>query len=151
MVVKMKGLIQLFSLVLLAAVVLFPAGSALAGGPYDLEFRGADVKDVLRLLSDQEGVNILISEGVSGSVTASFRGVTFDEILTDGENAVLLSPTDVPAWVRTIRALQADTELANRLGRRGFADLASSYTWEKRAASIAGAAVARMGGAASHV
>ncbi len=63
------------------ALVMFIALSAGAEGTYDLEFRDADVKDILRLLGDQEGINILISDDVSGNVTASFRGVTFEEIL----------------------------------------------------------------------
>ena len=66
---------------LLLAYALFSVIPAMAEGKYDLEFRDADVKDVLRLLSDQEKINILISDDVSGNITASFRGVTFDEIL----------------------------------------------------------------------
>jgi type IV pilus assembly protein PilQ len=81
MVFTMRGIIHTGSLLLLTMVVLLNVGPAAAGGPYDLEFRGADVKDVLRLLGDQEGVNILISEGVSGTVTASFRGVAYEQIL----------------------------------------------------------------------
>lgn len=71
---------KLAVLILTAAMLIWPA-NMLAGGPYDLEFRDANLKDVLRLLGDQEGKNILISEGVSGTVTASFRDVDFQEIL----------------------------------------------------------------------
>lgn len=63
------------------ALLLLSVGLARAAGPYDLEFREADVKDVLRLLGDQEGINIIIGDGVKGTVTASFRGVGFEEIL----------------------------------------------------------------------
>ncbi len=62
-------------------LVRFSALPVGAEATYNLEFRDSDVKDVLRLLGDQEGINILISDGVSGKVTASFRGVTFEEIL----------------------------------------------------------------------
>ncbi len=78
---NMAVLRRLSVISLLLAFALVAAAPASAGQKYDLEFRDTDVKDVLRLLSDQEGINILISDGVSGNVTASFRGVTFDEIL----------------------------------------------------------------------
>ncbi|MFV2081805.1 MAG: hypothetical protein ACC669_08060, partial [bacterium] len=67
--------------VLVLVWIILTALPARAEKTYDLEFRDADVKDVLRLLGDQERINILISDGVSGNVTASFRGVTFKEIL----------------------------------------------------------------------
>lgn len=76
----MKNLARYRFLCLLVALVLTTTAAG-AGGPYNLEFRDADVKDVLRLLGDQEGINILISENVTGTVTASFRGVGFEEIL----------------------------------------------------------------------
>ena len=63
------------------ALLFLYVGWAWAAGPYDLEFREADVKDVLRLLGDQEGINIIIGDGVKGTVTASFRGVGFEETL----------------------------------------------------------------------
>ncbi len=66
---------------LVLVLVIFTALPVGAEATYNLEFRDADVKDVLRLLGDQEGINILISDGVTGKVTASFRGVTFEEIL----------------------------------------------------------------------
>lgn len=77
----MKTIMSMLTILLLTtAVVAIPAFTT-AGGPYDLEFRDANLKDVLRLLGEQEGKNILISEGVSGTVTASFRNVDFQEIL----------------------------------------------------------------------
>ena len=44
MVFTMRGLIRTGSLLLLTMVMLLNVGPAAAGGPYDLEFRGADVK-----------------------------------------------------------------------------------------------------------
>jgi glycosyltransferase involved in cell wall biosynthesis len=58
------------------------------------------------------------------------------EILSDGVNASLVVPDDVPACVMTIRGLIADDDLRRRLGSRAQQD-ASSYTWEARAGKIA--------------
>jgi type IV pilus assembly protein PilQ len=63
------------------AVLLGAAGTAPAAGPYNLELRDADLKDVLRLLGDQEGISILVADDVAGRVTGSFKGVSFDEVL----------------------------------------------------------------------
>lgn len=77
----MRTIVNALAILLLTAAVVATPVFAMAGGPYDLEFRDANLKDVLRLLGEQEGKNILISEGVSGTVTASFRNVDFTEIL----------------------------------------------------------------------
>ena len=44
-----------------------------------LDLRDADIQNVLRFLSREGGVNIIASEGVSGSVTLSLRGVSLDQ------------------------------------------------------------------------
>lgn len=112
---------------LVMALVIFTALPAGAGGTYNLEFRDADVKDVLRLLGDQEGINILISDDVSGKVTASFRGVTFEEILGS-----VLRMNDLKAVrdgsilrVESRAAMVARGEtLSSRLYRLNFAEAA---------------------------
>lgn len=58
------------------------------------------------------------------------------EILTDGENALLVPPGDVAALAGAIRRLTEDRGLAERLGRRAFED-APRYAWDARARRIA--------------
>jgi type IV pilus assembly protein PilQ len=60
--------------------------SADVGGPvFTLEFRDADLKDVLRALGQENGMNVIIGEEVNGKLTLSFQRVTvheaFDAIL----------------------------------------------------------------------
>jgi len=50
-----------------------------------MELRNAEIKDVLRALSQEHGVNIIIGEGVEGTVTLSFKAVTFEDVF----NAIL--------------------------------------------------------------
>ncbi|MFZ5861694.1 MAG: type IV pilus secretin PilQ [Nitrospirota bacterium] len=52
---------------------------------YAMEFRDADIRDVLRAISQERGINVVIGEGVSGQVTLSFQDVT----LADGMDAIL--------------------------------------------------------------
>jgi len=48
---------------------------------FSLEFRDADIKDVLRLLGQENGLNILVADDVTGKVTVSFKEVTLDQAL----------------------------------------------------------------------
>jgi type IV pilus assembly protein PilQ len=88
----------LFGLVL-AAVLLHPSSAALSestisvkkgpggkpGLTFNMEFRDADVKDVLRIIGQESGVNIIIAEGVEGKLTLSFQSVR----LMEAFNAIL--------------------------------------------------------------
>ncbi|MFQ5779958.1 MAG: type IV pilus secretin PilQ [Nitrospiria bacterium] len=46
-----------------------------------MEFRDADLKDVLRALGQEHRLNIIVSDDVAGKVTLSFRDVSFEEAL----------------------------------------------------------------------
>lgn len=50
-----------------------------------MELRNADIKEVLRALCQENNVNIIIGDAVEGTITLSFRAVTFDEAF----NAIL--------------------------------------------------------------
>jgi len=46
-----------------------------AGTPFSMEFRDADIKDVLRAVGQAAGLNIIISDTVTGQVTMSLKNV----------------------------------------------------------------------------
>lgn len=50
-------------------------------GQFSMEFRNAELKDVLRALGQENNLNIIISDDVNGKLTLSFRDVTFEEAL----------------------------------------------------------------------
>lgn len=56
---------------------------------YSVELRDADIRDVLRAISQERGINMVIGEGVTGKVTLSFQSVTLgdamDAILKTGD------------------------------------------------------------------
>lgn len=57
------------------------AGQAPAPRRFSLEFRDAEIKDVLRLLGQENGINILVGDDVTGKVTVSFKEVTLNQAL----------------------------------------------------------------------
>jgi type IV pilus assembly protein PilQ len=48
---------------------------------YTMEFRNAEIKDVLRALGQENHLNIIISNDIEGKLTLSFQGVSFQEAL----------------------------------------------------------------------
>lgn len=57
------------------------SGSLSTQRRFSLEFRDADIKDVLRLLGQENGVNILVGDDVTGKITVSFKEVTLQQAL----------------------------------------------------------------------
>lgn len=61
------------------------------------------------------------------------------EVLVDGQNCLLCSPTAVEEWVAAVRRLAADPVLARRLADSAHAELVERYTWAGRVGRIMGA------------
>jgi len=51
------------------------------------------------------------------------------------ENAILLPPDDIDAWVKTIQELQSDADRRDELARQARRD-AQQYSWQSRAERI---------------
>ena len=58
------------------------------------------------------------------------------EVLRDGENALLVPPDDVEAWVAAIARLRDDVGLSERLATRARADFIAHHTWDTRVATV---------------
>ena len=56
-------------------------GRRYSGRRIDLDFKEADIHNILRLLSEVGGVNVITSDNVSGSVTIRMRNVPWDQAL----------------------------------------------------------------------
>ncbi|MFH0790608.1 MAG: secretin and TonB N-terminal domain-containing protein [Candidatus Omnitrophota bacterium] len=81
-----KNLKILFSLFILNCYALFLCNFIYPQGAEkqiieSLEFREVDIKDVLRQLSKQYGLNIVFSEKVAGLVTVQLNNVTIEEAM----------------------------------------------------------------------
>jgi len=70
-----------YLIVLSLLISLLPAAVG-AEVPRDLDFKNADLHDVLRVLAEAEGVNIFVEPSVQGRVTIQLKQVTFREVLT---------------------------------------------------------------------
>jgi len=68
----------------------------------------------------------------AGRPIVASRLPALEEILTDGENAILVPPGDARALGDAIRRVAGDPALARRLAARAFAD-AERYSWTRRA------------------
>ncbi|MBI1282351.1 MAG: glycosyltransferase [Anaerolineaceae bacterium] len=58
------------------------------------------------------------------------------EVITDGENALLVSPSDASALAEAIKRLRDDTALRQRLADKAYTDVMAHYTWAARAQNI---------------
>jgi type IV pilus assembly protein PilQ len=52
-----------------------------SGRRIDLDFKDADIHNILRLLSEVGNVNVIVADDVSGTVTIKMRGVPWDQAL----------------------------------------------------------------------
>jgi glycosyltransferase involved in cell wall biosynthesis len=68
-------------------------------------------------------------------VVASRLG-QMSEILSDGENAILVEPADPSDLARAILRLAGDEPLRERLGANGMSTVMSNYTWRHNAARV---------------
>jgi type IV pilus assembly protein PilQ len=87
------------------------------GKPISIEVRDTPVRDVITLISDQSGANIIISDDVQGAITIKLRQVPWDQALS------IIMKTRGLGYVRQgavlriapVRQLQAEAEEARRI------------------------------------
>ncbi len=58
------------------------------------------------------------------------------EILTDGENSLLVPPNDVRALAEAIVKLKENPEISNKIADKAYWDVSEKYTWKIRAEKI---------------
>lgn len=110
------GRIAAMALASLAVVALARAAQPLPRTRITLEVQRADVHDVLRLLCDDAGINLVLDDRVQGQVTLQLRQVRWDQALA----VVLQSKGLGSVWDGAIlrvapqAVLQAEREQAAR-------------------------------------
>ena len=98
--------------------------------PYQKQVAASSGGDIARYLSPMKVFEYM----ASGRAILSSDLSVLREVLSS-ENAVLLPPDDLEAWITAIRELQGDPQWRARLGDRARSDV-QQYSWETRAQTI---------------
>lgn len=73
-----------------------------------------------------------------GKIIISSRLPVLEEIVQDGNNALLAEPDDVEEWIRAINQVRFNKGLASRLQKNALLDFNNNYTWDKRVKRVLG-------------
>ena len=71
-----------------------------------------------------------------GKAILASRTPVIEEVLKDGENALLCDPDNLDDWVKALKTLHEDNLLRKKLGENAKNTLEEKYTWDKRSAGI---------------
>jgi len=89
---------------LVVSLFSFSLSAAVQGEIKDMNFKGADIRDVLRAIAEVAQVNLVTDSSVSGNITIHLRDISFDEALNlitqttglaykwDGNTVVVATP-----------------------------------------------------------
>jgi type IV pilus assembly protein PilQ len=88
------------------------------GRRIDLDFKGADIHNILRLLSDVGGVNIVTSDDVKGEVTIKMRDVPWDQALDVVLRAKMLGQVREGNLIRVAPIQILEKELEQEIQRQ---------------------------------
>jgi len=89
---------------IIVSLFSFSLSAAVQGEIKDMNFKGADIRDVLRAIAEVAQVNLVTDSSVQGSITIHLRDISFDEALNlitqttglaykwDGNTVVVATP-----------------------------------------------------------
>ncbi|MBC8132174.1 MAG: type IV pilus secretin PilQ, partial [Deltaproteobacteria bacterium] len=89
-----------------------------SGRRIDLDFKGADIHNILRLLSDVGQVNIVTSDDVKGEVTIKMRNVPWDQALDVNLRSKLLGQVREGNLIRVAPLAILEKELEQEIARQ---------------------------------
>jgi type IV pilus assembly protein PilQ len=100
-----------------------------SGRRIDLDFKGADIHNILRLLSDVGQVNIVTSDDVKGEVTIKMRNVPWDQALDVILRAKMLGQVREGNLIRVAPMVVLEKEIEQEIARqRAMADVLPTET-----------------------
>lgn len=94
--------------------------------PYQPELEHADGISPMKLFEAMAAGRVILASDIP----------PIREIIRDGDNGLLVDPTDADAWLSAVQRLRHDPDLALRLGAQARLD-AQTYGWPQRARRIA--------------
>lgn len=120
--VAKKNLCRLLIVILL---VFNTAGAALAGDEINMNFKKADINDVLRTIAELAGVNLITDGSVQGTVTVHLKNISFKEAIElitqtqhlayrwNGSNVVVATPERIEEIYGSITSSVVNIEYAD--------------------------------------
>lgn len=87
------------------------------GRNISLQVKDADIRDVVNFLAEESGANIVMSDDVTGKISLKLRRVPWDQALVTVMRSKALGYVRQGNVLRisTLKALQAETEAANKI------------------------------------
>ena len=77
------------------------------GQKISLDFKDADIRNILRLISDISGLNIIVSDNVKGQVTIKLENVPWDEVLD-----IILETNNLgKIWMKSVMRIETQEEI----------------------------------------
>ena len=77
------------------------------GQKISLDFKDADVRNILRLISDISGLNIIVSDSVKGKVTIKLDNVPWDEVLD-----IILETNNLgKIWTKSVMRIETQDQI----------------------------------------
>jgi teichuronic acid biosynthesis glycosyltransferase TuaC len=93
--------------------------------------------DLFSLPSYEEGFGVVYLEAMAlGLPTIGVLGEGIEDVITDGENGLLVRPRDVEHLAQTLLKVLTNPDLAARLGKAGRETVLNNFTWERVAQKI---------------
>jgi type IV pilus assembly protein PilQ len=77
------------------------------GQKISLDFKDADIRNILRLIADISGLNIIVSENVKGKVTIKLENIPWDEVL----NIILETNNLGKLWMGSVLRIETQEEI----------------------------------------
>jgi len=87
------------------------------GRKISLEVKDADIRDVLRFISEESGINIVVADDVTGKITIKLRNIPWDQALTVVLQSRLLGYVKQGNILRiaTLKSLQIESDASRNV------------------------------------
>ncbi len=77
------------------------------GQKISLDFKDADIRNILRLIADISGLNIIVSDSVKGKVTIKLENIPWDEVL----DIILETNSLGKIWMKSILRIETQDQI----------------------------------------
>ncbi len=78
-----------------------------SGQKISLDFKDADIRNILRLIADVSGLNIIVSDNVTGKVTIKLDNVPWDEVLD-----IILETNNLgKIWTKSVMRIETQEQI----------------------------------------